>query len=362
MRLALAFAVLCSLLALPLGAQDATASDPPVIVKTGALPAVILDKGPHQQTIQTTTLLTDASGVVTTNISSVVALGTGLNYFDPARKDWVASEPTFDLTANGVTAQRLQHSVALLGNPNQKGAVQLTLPDGQVMVSHVLALQYYDAASGNSIALATVQDSQGQLLPGGRQVIFTDVFKGLQADLRYTLSVGGLEQDVILNENPPAPETFGLVSDTTRMEVVTEFTTTPAPKITPTVLAAADDARRPTMAEPDFVDQFLDFGSMVMLPGRAFDIAGESVGLLTTNQFIPVGKQWQVIAGRAFLFEQVAYPAVLPLLKTLPDAKQARANATNLPTRMAAVSQTGRARLLTSPDPIKGRGGQRPSG
>lgn len=95
MRLALSLAVLCPCLALSLRAQDATqtadapSDNPPVIVKTETLPSVILDKGPHQQTIQTMTLLTDSSGVVTTNVSSVVALGTGLNYFDPAQKDWV---------------------------------------------------------------------------------------------------------------------------------------------------------------------------------------------------------------------------------------------------------------------------------
>ena len=71
---------------------------------------MILDKGPHQQTIQTTTLLTDVNGVVRTNISSVVALGTGLNYFDPARKDWIASEPTFELAFPAAVAARLSCS------------------------------------------------------------------------------------------------------------------------------------------------------------------------------------------------------------------------------------------------------------
>ncbi|MBI3414348.1 MAG: hypothetical protein HY043_03350, partial [Verrucomicrobia bacterium] len=173
-----------------------------------------------------------------------------------------ASDPTFDLIPGAATATRLQHSVTLLGNPNQKGAVRLTLPqepgmpDGpQVMVSHVVGLNYYDAASGQSVMFASVQDAQGQLLPGGREVIFTDAFKGVKADLRYTLSIGGLEQDIILNENPPAPETFGLASATTRLEVATEFDAAPVPKITPTVLrATTDDQLRQTMAEPDFTD------------------------------------------------------------------------------------------------------------
>ena len=150
-----------------------------------ALPPVILDKGPHQQTIQTTTLLTDVDGVVVTNVSSVIALGTGMNYFDPAQNDWAASDPTFDLTPNGVTAQRMQHQVTLLANPNQKGAVTLIMPDGQVMVSHVLGLSYYDAASGQSVLIAAVQDAQGQLLPSRREVIFPNAFDTVNADLRY---------------------------------------------------------------------------------------------------------------------------------------------------------------------------------
>ncbi|MBI3418002.1 MAG: hypothetical protein HY043_22155 [Verrucomicrobia bacterium] len=133
--------------------------------------------------------------------------------------------------------------------------------------------------------------------------------------------------------------------------MATEFDAAPVPKITPTVLrATTDDQLRQTMAEPDFTDDNLNFGPMTMLPGRAFELAGESVGVFTTNQFIPVGKQWQVIDGRTFLFEQVEYPAVLPLLKTLPDAKQARVNSTNAPTHLT-FAQTGRAVVLNGPEP-----------
>ncbi|MBI3414406.1 MAG: hypothetical protein HY043_03655, partial [Verrucomicrobia bacterium] len=146
-----------------------------------------------------------------------------------------------------------------------------------------------------------------------------------------------------------------LASATTRLEVATEFDAAPVPKITPTVLrATTDDQLRQTMAEPDFTDAFLDFSSMQMLPGRAFELAGENVGVMTTNQFIPVGKQWQVIDGRSFLFEQVEYPAVLPLLKALPDTKQARVNSTSAPQRLAAA-QTGGASVPTRPNLVHSR-------
>ena len=66
---------------------------------------------------------------------------------------------------------------------------------------------------------------------GSNQVIYPDAFTDFKADLRYTYTKAGFEQDIILREQPPTPESFGLDPETTRLQVLTEFFNPPQPEV-----------------------------------------------------------------------------------------------------------------------------------
>jgi len=92
-------------------------------------------------------------------------------------------------------------------------------------------------------------------------VLYPDAFTGLKADLLYIYTKAGFEQDVILREQPPTPESFGL-SANARLQVLTEFFDPPQPTVTTTKL--------PNQAGIALTNENLDFGVMKMVPGRAF--------------------------------------------------------------------------------------------
>ena len=68
---------------------------------------------------------------------------------------------------------------------------------------------------------------------GSNQVIYPNAFTSFKADLRYTYTKAGFEQDIILREQPPTPKSFGLDPQNTRLEVFTEFFGPPQPGIQP---------------------------------------------------------------------------------------------------------------------------------
>ena len=65
------------------------------------------------------------------------------------------------------------------------GAIELELPEGQRLRSHVLGLSYYDAASGRNVWIAEVKDCPGVIVEPN-QVVYADAFEGLKGDVRYT--------------------------------------------------------------------------------------------------------------------------------------------------------------------------------
>jgi len=125
------------------------------------------------------------------------------------------------------------------------------------------------------------------------------------ADIRYTYTKAGFEQDVVLRQEPPVPEQFGLNPETTRLQVLTEFVASPL------VDAVSREINGMT-------DQTLRAGTMTMGPGNAFSInaAGETSGS------VPVAKQYGQIEGRNFLVEEAVYRGIKDQLRKLPPAKQ----------------------------------------
>ncbi len=238
-------------------------------------------------------------GSIVPHVHQYTELATGLNHL--ANGQWVTSKEEIDISSDGSSAAATngQHQVYFPGNI-YNGTINLVMPDGQTLQSQPIGLSYFDGT--NSVLLATVTNSTGAILPSGNQVIYTNAFAGLNADLLYTYTKAGAEQDVILREQPPDPAVLDLNPATTRIQVLTEFFNPPQPVVTATTV--------PTAAG-NLEDDYLSFGAMQMGHGKAFLIGDNSPS-------VGVNKRWVVLAGRQFLIEEVPIVSIATAIDSLP--------------------------------------------
>ncbi len=193
----------------------------------------------------------DAQGNVTYQTNQAyVELATGLNHL--VNGQWVASSEQIEISPDGSSASATngEHQIFFPGNI-LNGQLRLILPGGQTLASQPIGLAYFDGS--NSVLLAVTTNSTGAILPSGNQVIYTNAFDGLNADLLYTYTKAGFEQDVVLKESPPDPDSLGLNPATTRLQVLTEFFNPPQTSVTATMV--------PTEAG-ELEDDTLSFGTM----------------------------------------------------------------------------------------------------
>jgi alpha-tubulin suppressor-like RCC1 family protein len=301
-------------LAIAIWVSVAGAAEPGATLLAPGAPKVI-ERGPHHRKWAHLASSTNADGQTLLRTNRYTEISTGLHYWQNG--EWAESRQVIDLVAGGAMASQGPHQVGFAANINTLGAINMLTPTGQRLRSHVLGLAYTDAASGQSVLLAQVKDSIGMLV-ADNQIVYADAFdnaNAIQADIRYTYTLAGLEQDIILRADPPGPELFGLDPATTRLEVFTEFIEAPEPTIMESsVLDSSPPERRANMVLPDFINQTLGFGNMRMEMGTAFPQENES----EPDKGIPTGKTWEVRQGRSFLIEAVQYPAAKLHLQKLP--------------------------------------------
>ena len=280
-------------------------------------PYVVVERGPHHRVWQSVSSESGPSGETLWSTNSYVELETGACYQENGQ--WVDASEGIEIHPDGAIAQHTQHKVIFAPNLKTLGAIDLLTPDGKRMRSSPVGLAYYDAASGQSVWIGGVKESQGAVL-GSNQVIYTNAFSNIVATVRYTVTKAGFEQDIILQEQPPAPEEFGLPSDTTRLEVVTEFYESPVPDKTAVVLKHyTQRLGQRALVSPDFKDEELDFGAMRTGRGRAFKLTDED----DPNQGVEVGKHFGNSDGRTFMIEGVEYEAIRQQFSQLPETKKA---------------------------------------
>ena len=265
------------------------------------------DKGADYQVWQQIQTLRDAKGntLLVTN-PAYVELETGKFYRDGDR--WLETRAVIEAHPGGAIARYGGHKVIFVGDFLSDVVVDMETPDAKRLQSRVLGLSYLDTASGTSVWLADAASSTGVIITTN-QVLYAAAFSGVKADVRYTYTKAGLEQDVILREQPPTPESFGLESKTTRLQVITEFLSPPNPIIETKTLGT--DVER-------FEDQTLDFGVMQMVAGKAFMIGASESDSAET----PVSKRWTVADGRTLLIEEVELPRIAAQLESLPAKKR----------------------------------------
>jgi hypothetical protein len=192
-----------------------------------AVPLTAVDRGSHQTTWKYTLPVQGPDGQLTNVSQSYVQLESGLNYQD-ARGQWHESGTEIELVPGGAQFVRGQQQVTFSTDLNEVGAVQVRTADGLFLQTRILGLAYYDLSSGQSVLIAQLQNSTGELLPNHQQIIYPNVFAEVAADVRYTVARSSFEQDIVLREQLPDPAQYGL-SPNSALQVLTEFFDAPAP-------------------------------------------------------------------------------------------------------------------------------------
>jgi len=263
----------------------------------------ITEKGPNHRVWSKTVQQQLPSGkIITRTVPAYSELATGLHHWSDTQKDWIESSTEIEIVDGAAMARNGAYRIKWAANANTAGAVDLTSPDGKRFRSHLLGVAFTDTRSGASFFIATTKDSIGQVI--ANQVVYQDAFDGINADIIYTYANARFEQDIMFREALPDPSgpPWNLNADSTVVEVYTEFIDPPQASTRSLVLKSEpDQAMRRLMAEPDIIDQHLDFGATEIGTGSAFTFGGKDAAKS------PVIKSWETRDQRHVLIERIEY-------------------------------------------------------
>src|SRR6478736_1207846 len=265
-------------------AQNNTKSEP-----VGKSAYSITERGAHHKVWERIEYEPGPDGKEFPRKHSYTELATGM-HFKNAQSEWEESKEEIEILSNnaGAVANKGPHKV-IFPPEIKSGLIELQTPDQKWMPSRVWGLAYFDSATGEIVLLDEVKESDGQLV-GENVVNYPDAFTDLRADVRYTYTRAKFEQDVVLREEPPAPDQFGLNPETTRLQVLTEFVEAPQPA-------------KASKQIGGLTDETLDFGALSIGAGKAF----EATNPKKFGKHVPVAKEWGSIEGRVFLIEGASY-------------------------------------------------------
>jgi hypothetical protein len=293
-------------------------SEPPRFL--GLSEPALKERGPHHRTWERVSSYVTSYGRVVNRTSSVQEIGTGICYWDGA--EWKDTEEVFELFRDGAVARKGPHQVIISPRITDAPAIDMLTPDGKRLRCRLFGVVYRDTITGNNVLVAEPNpDSIATLVPPNR-IVWENALLDFAADLQLTYTRAGVEAELILRERPDAPDAWNLSAKDTRIQVWTEWFDPPEPrKDVEVVREETDPNLRQVMADPQVIDETLDFGHMRFVQGRAFRI-GEG----TDAEAVRVAKQWVNLEnGRTFLIESVDYLESKPMLDGLPlaDARQA---------------------------------------
>lgn len=280
----------------------------------------LVEAGPHHSVFEAETEGPTQGSTIDSPAGRYVELASGLNRYDDKQRQWVPAEAVFEKTRKGgMVARRTQHQLILPADL-AKEPIDMLCPDGTRLISAPLGLALLDLRTGESVLVAELKPCAATLAAAST-VVYEDCFSGIRADLVYDLRLGSLEQDLVLREQLPPPEQFGMDPDHVRVQVLTEFFAAPEPgRDRRMVKEASKGDRSLRRVAPDLVDEELSFGeSMRMLRGRAFSVGEDAA---SPEAGAPVGKSFETLEGRRFLVESTEYSDLAPRLRSLPFRKR----------------------------------------
>jgi hypothetical protein len=235
------------------------------------------------------------SGKTVPHVQRFEEAATGLNFINSAGQ-LEPSKVEVDVMPDGtLCSTNGQHSV-FWPDDIGTGVIKVIEPGGTELDSAPLCLSYWDGT--NSIVVSVVTNATATLV-SSNQVMYQNAL-GAGASLLYSYTKAGLEQDVVLEQQLPAPQ--GLNLNTVRLEMVSEFFSEAPPAV---------QASTVSTAAGDIENDSLTFGTMSMGPGKAFMLGSSSP---------PVGieRQWITQEGRQILVEEVPLASIRDELSSLP--------------------------------------------
>ena len=275
-------------------------------------------------------------------------LATGMNYQKDGR--WIPATEQIEVIPGGAAFRQGQHQVNFPHNIHD-GLVDLVTSDGKRLQSSILGIALHDKTTGAAVLIGDLKSSVGELVTHN-QLVYREPFDGVAADVRFTITKAGLEQDVILtgvNSNLD-PAAYGMNPATTSIEILTEFISPPAPRL----IAVHASTNAP-------VDTIIDFGAMQMRRGRAF-LEG------STGAAVRISKSWQHISGRTFLVESVPLASIQKHIANLPQVAATRKSplrvfrgSSTLAALVAGDALPGSRQLFRTTEPVLMANNAKPS-
>lgn len=289
------------------------------ILWSNSAPAqTIIERGPHHNIFQTIES-EEVDGQTLFRTNQFTQLGSGLNYWDAQQNAWVPSSNEIELLPSGAVFQKGQFKLIFASNINdQNGNLEwFPTPDTRV-VMQTIGIAMTEVASGNSVFIAQLKDTQG-FLTGPNEITYPACFDHLDADVRISVNPfgGGFQNDVILHQRVPDPATFGFQGEC-RIEAWHQIISGPAPDLQPGAIQ-----RSAVVADPDAQ---LRFGPMLIGPGTAFLVGTKRAELKSAaGNPVRVAKEYFVdpTTQMRFLIETVPLDEVAPELQQLPPAEGA---------------------------------------
>ena len=187
-------------------------------------PYAIVSRDANSRVWEQTTYEVSPSGQTISHVNNYTELGTGLCYQQNGQ--WMDSREQINILPDGSASGTNGQHQAYFPSDIYNGTIKLVTPDGLQLQSQPVGLFYDDGS--NTVMIAELTNSVGQLI-SPNQMIYTNAFTGVDADLLYTYRMSGFEQDVIFRQQPPAPEQFGLNSDSVQLQLLTEYYNPPTP-------------------------------------------------------------------------------------------------------------------------------------
>jgi hypothetical protein len=264
-----------------------------------------------------------------------VETATGLNFKTP-EGNWEPSVEQIEPSPGGAAATQGQHKVTFAANLATTGAINLQMPDGQQLQTELIGLCYSDFASGHTVFIAIVTNCTGEIF-NANQVWYENAFCGLKGSVRYTYTKAGFEQDVMLQECPLPPESYGLSSATTVLQAVTGVESAPSVSVTASTMRDVSQIS----------DQTIRFPTMTIGHGRAFLIGDNN------SSSVPVTKQWEVWSGQRVLVEQVPVSQIAAQLQTLQPLQSSASKFSNSVANVVSAQQLKRKLAVRDPRPMK---------
>jgi hypothetical protein len=262
-----------------------------------------------------------------------IEVADGLNYLDAAGA-WKRSIDRIDVLPGNQGASA-EHGPLKVHFPptlsSQGDGITLVTASNTVLKLKPVGLYYFDSASGKSVLLASLRPTTAERV-APNQLLYRSAFHGLLCNIRYTYTKGAFESDLVILQRPKPPEFYSLSSATTRLELW-HIVEAPTPRVMPTVLdTATNPDLRSQLAEPDFIDETIDFGDAWFAQGRAFSCGTASPADRQSDQTAPVrlprpgptarsavvAKRWGQIGNKTGLCESVRWLDIRAELDSLP--------------------------------------------